>query len=522
MSADRAEPTGRPDRSGRQVLTVGASGDAGAVFAALSAAYTVHAEPASTLRWTWLDTADWRLHRAGVALREERRGRGRDLVLDRPGRPAEAASCLGIRWPARLDRVSPSPVRDAIAPTVGVRALLPVAEVETRHVLLHLRDDAGKTRVRVSVDQQRLLSPRRAALPLHVVVRPLRGYDGDARRCVELLADAMGAEPTELSATAAALAAAGHLPDTVLGGGIDAAPAALEPTAPAVRVVAAALLADVAVVDGTREGAIADHDTEFLHDLRSAVRATRALLAVAGHLLHGRSAVRVERDLAWLEEMTAPLRAVDIALLGLAEGSGDTAIDGLAADAIEPLREELRRRRQRELRRMRATLRASRAPAAFTAWRRDLTTMLDADVIGPAAIEAATALADAAFDALAGASPAVGEGGSDGLAPAVASLRAVLAAFVPLYRSPVEQLRRDLDELYETLRRREGVRITHMHVHDAAHAGAMPVPAVLAAGAIVDRLRREEAALDERVRDAHRDAVRPRSRRRLATEVTSR
>ncbi|GAB2475117.1 CHAD domain-containing protein [Jatrophihabitans fulvus] len=485
-----------------RVLAVGASGDAGAVFAALSAAYTVHAEPAVIMRWTWLDTADWRLHRAGLALREERCAGRRDLVVDRPGAPAVDAPVRGVRWPARLDHLGPSPVRDAIAGAVGVRALLPVAEVETRRILMRLMDAAGKTRVRVSVDQQRLLVPHRAALPLHVAVRPLRGYDDDARRCVQLLADAMGASSTELSPTDAALAAAGRLPGRASG----ADDVVISPTDPAVRPVAKALLEHVAVVDDARDGALADHDTEYLHELRSAIRSTRALLSAAGHLLLGRSAVRVERDLAWLDEMTTPLRAVDLALLTVADDAPDPhgLLPGLdtigGAGALEPLREQLHRRRRAELGRMRRTLRAPRAPAAFTAWRRDLLGMLDADVIGPSAVESARTLATASHAALVGTKP-----DNPALAAATGALREVLAAFAVLYPAgdALARLRRDTETLHQLLRRRDGLGFVRDEVRTAASADGMPTGTVLAAGALADRAERLRADHAARIAAAH-------------------
>lgn len=496
------------------MLAVGASGDAGGVFAALSTAYTVHAEPATTLQWTWLDTADWRLHRAGIALREERRGRQRELVVEGRGLDGAGgdttltASAGGVTWPSRLDRITASPVRDAIAGTVGVRALLPVAEVETRRILLRLMDDIGKTRVRVSVDQQRLLLPRKAALPLHVAVRPLRGYDDDARRCVELLAEAMGAETTALSPTDAALAAAGRLPGSPAD---DRAPLSVRD--PAVWPVARALLDHVAVVDDARDGALADLDTEFLRELRAAIRSTRALLGVAGHLLTGRSAVRVERDLAWLDEQTSPLRAVDIALLELA-GDGGTDLGGLSGADLDPLRDELRRRRRTELRRMRATLRAPRAPAAFTTWRRDLTGMAEADVIGPSAGEAAVTLTRSAYDAAVSA-------GDDAFPLHLAALSEVLTAFAPIHpEGRGSSLRADLDELRELLRLRDGVRIVRAELTAAARSGArtsagLPVPTLLAAGAVIDRAGRHARDLDDRVAAARAELTSKRCRRRL-------
>lgn len=482
-----------------RVLAIGASGDPGAVFAALSAAYTVEADPVETVHWTWLDTADWRLHRAGLALREERRGRTRELVLDRPGRPDVTTTITGVRWPSRLERLRSAGLDDDLTRVVGVRALLPVAEVETRRILLRLMDDVGKTRVRVTVEQQRLLSPRRAALPLHVVVRALRGYDRDAQRCVDLLTDAMVAASTDLSSTAAALAAAGHLPEAVAHAHVVA------PTDPAVRPVARALLVDAGIVDHTREGAIADLDTEFLHDLRSAIGSTRALLAAAGHLLPGRSAVRVERDLGWLLEMTTPLRAVDLALL---EIIGPTGLDATDLADLDPLIDELRRRRRSELRRMRQTLRAPRAPAAFTAWRADLRRMVDADVIGPSAAESARALAGDTF-------VAVGHADAAELGDRLAAMRAALHAFAGLYPPSVDRVLADLDALRELVRRRDGARFVREQVRAAA-SPQLPVTTLLSAGALLDRAATYEAELDRELSEGLATFVGRRSSARVA------
>lgn len=495
----------RPDRL---VLAVGASGDAGAVFAALSEAYTVHAEPATTMHWTWLDTADWRLHRAGISLREERHGKQRQLVVDRFDREPLAAPVTAIRWPARLDGLAPSSVRDAIAPAVGVRALLPSAEVENRRILLRLLDDAGKTRVRVSVDQQRLLSPRKA-LPLHVAVRPLRGYERDARRCVDLLAAAMGAEATMLSPTAAALAAAGKQPGTP---GDDIVITADDP---AVRPLARALLGYVAEVDQARDGALADLDVEYLHDLRSAIRSTRALLSVAAHLLPGRSAVRVERDLGWLYEQTADLRAIDIASLELA-GGGLLTVPRIGT--LPPLLDALQRRRRTELRRMRAALRTPRAPAAFTAWRRDLAALLDADVIGPTAAEAAASLPVAAFDSVAAADP-VGSDANDYVLR-LDALREVLGAYAELHTDAGEIVA-DVDAVHETLRRRDRMRLVVEQLHATATARAgLPHEGVLAAGAALQAASDRLSELAAETGRAHVALLGKANRRRIGRLVS--
>jgi len=138
----------------RQELNFSAAGDAGQVFTALATRYEVLAGAAVLGSWTCLDTPDWRLHDAGFTLREARSGRRAELVLGSGGAPANegvagggggAAPLIvetrGRSWPARIAGIGDSPVRDQIAGPVGVRALLPLAEVDVRSIPLTLRDD---------------------------------------------------------------------------------------------------------------------------------------------------------------------------------------------------------------------------------------------------------------------------------------------------------------------------------------------------------------------------------------------
>ena len=168
------------------------SGDPQQVLELLSAQYRVAADAAEVTVWTYLDTVDWRLHRAGMSLRDTRTGPAGELVLStRPG--DQVASPSRVRsWPRRADTLPSSAVRDLIWPAVGVRALLPMAQVHVRSIPLRLTDDLDKTRVRIRVDQQRLVAPSDQPLPLRVVVAPLRGYDRDGERCARLLGQQHG------------------------------------------------------------------------------------------------------------------------------------------------------------------------------------------------------------------------------------------------------------------------------------------------------------------------------------------
>ena len=59
-----------------------------------------------------------------------------------------------------------------------------------------------------------------------------------------------------------------------------------------------------------------DIDTEFLHDLRVAVRRTRSALKLAGDALPAGLAARFSPEFKWLGDLTTPTRDLDVYLLG--------------------------------------------------------------------------------------------------------------------------------------------------------------------------------------------------------------
>ena len=340
-----------------------------------------------------LDLAGHR--RLAAAPRRARPARGaprphRELVLDRPSRPTSDGTDHRRAVAARLDRVPRSPVRDATSPhVVGVRALLPRGRGRDP---AHPAAADGRRRQdpRAGVGRAAATAgPRRAALPLHVVVRALRGYDRDAQRCVDLLTDGDGGEATDLSPTDAALAAAGHLPGAAAGRRRDASP---PPTRPSVRWRAALLRRRRRRRRHPRRRASPTWTPSSCTTCARRSGRPGRCWPPRGTCCPGRSAVRVERDLglaardddAAAGRRHRPARA----------RAAPTGLDATDLADLDPLRDELRRRRRSELRRMRQTLRADAGPGGVHRLARaTCARMVDADVIGPSAAEAARALA---------------------------------------------------------------------------------------------------------------------------------
>jgi CHAD domain-containing protein len=323
---------------------------------------------ARTVRRTWLDTFDWLLYRAGLTLElTSGRGAAQLTLTGRDGAviAAQPAGAAGSRprWPALLDALPVGPLRERLRPVVGVRALLPVARAaSTLHGLRVLNAD-DKTVARVTVDRMSVSYPARAALPPRLTVSALRGYQAQADRLAGILAAAHGVTDDSGGALEAALFAAGRHPGDYSG----KINVTLAPQAPAVMAVAAVLQHLLGTLQANVSGVVRDIDSEFLHDLRIAVRRTRSTLKLAGDALPAGLAGRFRPEFKWLGDLTTPTRDLDVYLMGI-----DAMAAGLVAaapDELLPFREHLARRRSAEQRRLARGLRSARFARLASEWR---------------------------------------------------------------------------------------------------------------------------------------------------------
>ena len=79
----------------------------------------------------------------------------------------------------------------------------------------------------------------------------------------------------------------------------------------------AILLQQLDTLEANVDGVLRDIDTEFLHDLRVAVRRTRTALKLLGDVLPGELTLRFASEFRWLGDTTTPLRDLDVYLLAL-------------------------------------------------------------------------------------------------------------------------------------------------------------------------------------------------------------
>jgi CHAD domain-containing protein len=332
-------------------------------------------------RTTWLDTFDWRLHKAGLTLEYLPARGGSELRLSGGGADQGTAQFV-TGWQASRPHpptaLAGGPVGVRIAGLVAPRALIPVATISTVTTAYRLMNEDGKTVAKLVIERPSLVRPpsgqgagphQPVPLPVRLTIAEVRGYQGQARRATRLIAAVPGVTPAAVPLFADALAALGRRP----GDYSNKVDAAITAGMPAAGAAAAILLRLLDTIEANVPGTLADIDTEFLHDLRVSVRRTRSALKLFGDALAdltGEELAFFAAEFKWVGDLTTPTRDLDVQLLDFEETAR-----GLAAakpDDLEPFRTYLEQRRRKEFRALARGLRSARFTSLTREWRAKL------------------------------------------------------------------------------------------------------------------------------------------------------
>jgi CHAD domain-containing protein len=501
-SAQREFILGPPPEAEAETETgagdIDGNADAALASAALSTAFTVSEEPhpPGSVTKTWLDTFDWRLRRAGVLLEYagERRN-GRLLLTKDDGTPLAEQPITG--WPPRRpvlpEQLPPGPVRDALIPMASPRALLPqVKAISTVHVARLLNSD-GKTVARLITNRATVSTPTPsvpAKLPPRLAIAEVRGYHAQASKAAALLAAVPRAAPATENLLAAARHALGLVPPPA---GLDAG---ITASMPAPVAVARLLLRMLDTLELNIDGVLRDLDTEFLHDLRVAVRRTRSAIKLLRRVLPPDLVTQYAAQFKSFGDLTTPTRDLDVHLLGFPAMA--ERLVAAAPHDLDPFRDFLARRRTREFRRLAAVLRAPRFGSILHDWRQSLTQIRDtksATKLTAAALAESTTRRvfrkiTAEGNAITPASPA--ESLHD-LRKRCKDLRYLLEFFAPLH-DPVayKKVVGDLKQLQDCLGEFQDSHVQREEIHALAEAmlaeRAAPAATLLAMGEIAAQL----------------------------------
>jgi len=485
----------------------GAHDPVAAVLDVLGQAFGVATEPGApgsgARQRTWLDTFDWRLNRAGLVLEYEHARRGGRLLLSTDEVPLAEQPVSGWRSsrPRLAEDLPAGPVRDQIVKLASPRALLPMATAAGTVSVTRLLNADGKTVARLIVDQSVVTRGDHAVrLPARLAIAEVRGYPGQARRAARLLADAPGVSPAPQSTFLEALHALGRHPNDYSGGVI----ADITAQMPASVAVATLLLGLLDTLEQNVDGTLRDIDTEFLHDLRVAVRRTRSAIKLLGDVLPGGLAASYAAEFKWLGDLTTPTRDLDVHLLGYDAMAGQL-VAASPAD-LEPFRVFLTRRRAREVRRLAAGLRSARFRAITDHWRKALVEVRDAGRParrrGVTAADLAVATTERMFRRVAAQGSAISAASAPDalhdLRKRCKELRYVLEFFAPLH-DPVtyRKVIGDLKQLQDCLGAFQDSQVQQEEIHALADAmlaeRAAPAATLLAMGEIAAVLALSQA-----------------------------
>jgi CHAD domain-containing protein len=488
----------------------------GSAFAISEAARPV------SLRRLWLDTFDWRLYRSGLTLEQISSRGATDLILTGRDGAMIAADHGGsgpLKWPGPLDVLPLGPLRDHLGPVAGVRALLPVARAVSSVRESRVLNSDDKTIARLTVDRMAVTYPAAGTAPPRVAVTPLRGYQPQALRLVEQLAAMPGVADGSASGLEVALAAVGRRP----GDYSSKINVRLTPRMPGSAAMAMVLTALLDTLEANVNGTVRDIDTEFLHDLRIAVRRTRSALKLAGDALPDGVAGRFRPEFKWLGDLTTPTRDLDVYLLGFPDMAA--RLVAATAEELEPFHDYLRRSRVAERRLLVRGLRSARFARLSVQWRQALTAAATARTRPSAARLAATRIARAQRRVLRDGSAITATSPPESLhelRKRCKELRYLLELFGSLY-DPGEQWRavRELKALQDCLGQFQDTQVQHeelrafadqMMAERAAPAATLLAMGEIAAGLIIrQRQARGEFA------DRFRDFASPASQDRIRT-----
>ena len=307
----------------------------------LTAHFHVRPGPVTRAVATFYDTFDGRLYGAGVTLRHKE---GRLTLLDRDtGEELAAAESTAAK--RFFDHELPDAVRGQLADVIEMRALLPVARLRGERRGYAILNEDAKTVARLYAEHGRLTATA------------VKGYEAELDRVRETLA----LEEATVPLVDEAIVAEGGDP----AGVSSKLSLTLDPEEPADVAAARVFARLLEVIDLNLPGTLDDIDSEFLHDLRVAVRRSRSLQRQFKALYPER--LQHHRDeFKRLQAVTCDLRDLDVYLLDFPDLRASLP-EKMRAD-LDPLRAVLETRRARALTATRRALRAQRTGDALADW----------------------------------------------------------------------------------------------------------------------------------------------------------
>lgn len=350
-------------------------------------------EPVPSVR-RYYDSFDWGLYCDGGTL-EERKEDHQDLAnglnpthgprgLAAAEPEATAPGCGLLVWRALRDtgrpelrepitsipgfarELPPGSLRERLEPLLGVRRLLPMVAVHTVTTTLRMLNEDEKTVARIVIDSNRFHAPsngQEGRLRSRLRLLPVRGYERQYEEALRFIEHDLGLEPAQTPLLIEALDTSGLQPcgySSKLNYSLDREERADAATK-------SILLGLLDTLEANVEGARANLDTEFLHDLRVATRRTRSALGQIKDVLPPEVVALYKERFAWLQQITGPVRDLDVYLLEFPNLRASIPV--AMQDGLEPLKTFMLAHYDDEQTKLAAQLGGARMQALLHDWR---------------------------------------------------------------------------------------------------------------------------------------------------------
>ncbi len=316
---------------------------------------------------SYFDSFDWRLYEDGSVVVEEV-GRGhRNLQWLSLSSGEVLASFANRVAPSFASELPPSPAQQRLDGILEMRALLPMVRLKVRSRTCNFVDEQEKIVAQLVQEKWHLKaaegeSAGRRETRLHLL--PIKGYEKVSRALAKAIERCEGVVPASDDVYRAALSQSKRTPgDFSSKLRVQLDPAMRSDTA--LRLILGRLLD---TFEATREGTIEDLDSEFLHDLRVAVRRARSALGQVKGVLPKVQSDELRAELAWMGQVTGPERDLDVYLLNFADYRH--SLPPSRAEDIDPLRDFLLHQKQQVHGSLVRALNGSRYKRLTKAWRK--------------------------------------------------------------------------------------------------------------------------------------------------------
>ena len=364
-----------------------------AVAACLKKLGSVFIESENPVTEVFFDTFDWRLFNAQELIFTCTRGRASEVQICDTGGDRIIATFPGALRSGFAVDFPEGHVRNFVTARIDVRRLLPRLRLVSRQSAITVRDSEEKIVLRISVRRCRAHSPGSGgdAFPMgtYLTVEPVRGYNKVAAAARALIESHFHPPADCAPRHIEGLHAIGVTPgDYSSRLSLDLNPAM--GAADAARFIHLTLL-DTMVRN--EDGTARNLDPEFLHDFRVAIRRTRSALGQLDKaVLPATIVAKAKEDFRWVGRQTNAMRDLDVYLIDY------PALQARLHDSykahLEPFRDHLAARSQKEARRVANMIRGRRYRQIRDDWRAYLTKGTLADPSAPDADTPVKALAD--------------------------------------------------------------------------------------------------------------------------------